>query len=138
MNLSRLVYYSERNPSESLDLKSMLASCNRNNAKEMITGMLHFDGDTFIQVLEGGRAEISSTYHRIIKDPRHTNPIILSFSDVRERMFPHWSMGLHEDKGAQTEAIFMRYFSTPRVQDPRTVQIDSLLDVLQDMVVELN
>ncbi len=136
MNLCRLVYYSDRNTSEPLDLKRLIGSCQKNNAKDTITGMLHFDGEHFIQVLEGGRAEVSATYHRIAKDPRHTNPVIIAYSDVRERLFPQWGMGLHEHRGEETKQIFMRYFSKPQI-DPATVQIESLLDVLQDLAVEL-
>lgn len=136
MILSRMVYHSERNPSESLDMKTLLASCMRNNERYMVTGMLHFDGENFVQVLEGGRQEVSATYHRIAKDPRHVNPVILSFTDARERLFPQWAMGLHDRKTDQVNTIMLRYFSKPSV-DPGTVQVESLLDALQDMAVEI-
>lgn len=136
MNICRLVYYSERNPMQPMDLRALIATCHKNNSARSITGLLHHNGTYFIQVLEGARADISATYHRIANDPRHTNPIILSVSDVRERLFPTWSMGLHEGMTDRTREIFLRYFSKELI-DPDSVNVDSLLDVLQDISAEL-
>ncbi|RLJ41101.1 FAD-dependent sensor of blue light [Litoreibacter meonggei] len=135
MNLTRLVYYSQRNPSEELDTKSLIETCKRNNARLHLTGLLHYNGDHFIQVIEGGRIDVSELYHRIARDPRHANIILLSCTDVRERMFPTWSMALHQGMNAQTRKAFLRYFSTDMV-NPETVNVDTLLDALQDMMME--
>ncbi len=137
MNLTRLVYYSQRNPSMSMDLRELIKTCHRNNAMNSITGILHYSGTYFLQVLEGGRAEVSATYHRIANDPRHSNVILISCSDVRERLFPVWTMGLHEGMDEETRNIFLRYFATKDV-NPETVNVDSLLDVLQDLSAELS
>jgi hypothetical protein len=136
MNLTRLVYYSQRNPSERLDVAELLAACQRNNARNNITGMLHYNGDHFLQVLEGGRAEVSAIYHRIARDPRHSNIILIAATDVRERLFPVWSMGLHEGMSEPTRVIFLRYFASDQI-NPESVNVDSLLDVLQDLSAEL-
>jgi Sensors of blue-light using FAD len=135
MNLCRLVYYSQRNRSVALDVKAMIAGAQRSNARDNLTGMLHFDGNAFIQVLEGGRAEVSATYHRIAADPRHSNLIIISCTEVRERLFPGWSMGLHESNAEKVRDTYMRYFASTKI-DPRQVNVDSLLDVLQDLAAE--
>ncbi len=136
MNLTRLVYYSQRNPSEKLDVKELIEVCHRNNTRANLTGLLHYNGDHFLQVIEGGRAEVSAIYHRIARDIRHVNIILISCQDVRERMFPNWSMGLHEGMDGRARQIFLRYFATDDV-NPETVNVDSLLDVLQDLSVEL-
>jgi hypothetical protein len=136
MNLCRLVYYSERNASAPIDMRALIATCHKNNSSRAVTGLLHYNGFYFIQVLEGSRAEVSSIYHRIANDPRHQNLILVSCSDVRERLFPTWSMGLHEGTGNRTREIFLRYFSKDQV-DPETINVDSLLDVLQDVAAEL-
>ncbi|SFR33219.1 BLUF domain-containing protein [Litoreibacter janthinus] len=135
MNLTRLVYYSQRNPSEDLDIKALIETCKRNNPRLHLTGLLHYNGDHFIQVIEGGRVEVSALYHRISRDPRHSNIILLSCADVRERMFPTWSMALHQGMDEQTRRVFLRYFSTD-VVSPETVNVDTLLDVLQDLMME--
>ncbi|MES0863681.1 BLUF domain-containing protein [Ruegeria sp. SCPT10] len=136
MNLTRLIYYSQRNPSMSLNLGELLEVCKRNNAAMNVTGMLHFNGNYFLQVLEGGRAEVSSIYHRISADPRHLNIILISCQDVRERIFPTWSMGHHEGMEGETRSIFLRYFPSNSV-NPEAVSPDSLLDFLQDVSTEL-
>ncbi|WP_299025685.1 BLUF domain-containing protein [uncultured Sulfitobacter sp.] len=136
MNLTRLVYYSQRNPSESLDIEALIETCQRNNGRMNVSGLLHYNGDHFLQVLEGGRVEVSALYHRIARDTRHSNIILMGCYDVRERMFPRWSMGLHQGMDAQTREIYMRYFATDEV-NPETVNVESLLDVLQDLSVEL-
>ncbi|MFP7675472.1 BLUF domain-containing protein [Marivita sp. S0852] len=136
MNLTRLVYYSQRNPSITIDMSELLEVCKRNNAAMNVTGILHYNGNHFLQVLEGGRAEVSGIYHRIASDPRHVNIILMSCHDVRERIFPTWSMGLHEGMGDETREIFLRYFPSNTV-NPEAISVDSLLDFLQDVSSEL-
>lgn len=136
MNLTRLVYYSQRNPSLSLNMEELLSVCQRNNAPMNVTGILHYNGNYFLQVLEGGRAEVSAIYHRIAADPRHVNIILISAHDVRERIFPTWSMTLHEGMDEETKRIFLRYFPNNTV-NPEAVSSDSLLDFLQDVSAEL-
>ncbi|MEM8577175.1 MAG: BLUF domain-containing protein [Pseudomonadota bacterium] len=137
MNLTRLVYYSQRNPSENLDAGQLIETCQRNNIRLHLTGMLHYNGDHFLQVIEGGRVEVSALYHRISRDPRHMNIILLSCNDVRERLFPTWSMGLHQGMDEMARQIYLRYFSTDDI-NPETVNVESLLDVMQDLSVELS
>lgn len=137
MNLTRLVYYSERNPSVPLEMRDLMKVCHRNNAAANLTGILHYNGTQFLQVLEGGRAEVSAIYHRIASDPRHINIILMSCADARERLFPTWSMGLHEGDRNATRNIFMRYFSNNAI-DPETVSVDGLLYVLQDMAADVH
>ena len=136
MNLTRLVYYSQRNPSMNVNVDELLAVCRRNNAAMNVTGMLHYNGTNFLQVLEGGRAEVSAIYHRIAADPRHVNIILMACNDVRERIFPSWSMGLHEGMSEETKQIFLRYFPSNKV-NPEAISVDSLLDFLQDVSTEL-
>jgi len=136
MNLTRLVYYSQRNPSMNVNVEELLADCRRNNFATNVTGMLHYNGTNFLQVLEGGRAEVSAIYHRIAADPRHVNIILMACNDVRERIFPGWSMGLHEGMSDETKQIFLRYFPSNKV-NPEAISVDSLLDFLQDVSTEL-
>jgi Sensors of blue-light using FAD len=136
VNLFRIIYYSERNPSAALDLRQMLATCHKNNSRDNLTGFLHYNGFYFLQVLEGGRAGVSSCYHRIAADSRHTNIVMISAMDVTTRLFPTWSMGLHEGMNDKAKEIFLRYFATSRI-DPETIEATSLLDALQDIAAEL-
>jgi len=136
MNLTRLVHYSQRNLSMSLNLPELLEVCKRNNPALNVTGILHYNGNHFLRVLEGGRAEVSSICHRIAADPRHIDIILIYCQDVRERLFPTWSMGLHEGMDDATRRIFLRCFAG-NTANPEAVSADSLLDVLQDVSAEL-
>jgi Sensors of blue-light using FAD len=132
MNLTRIVYYSERSATVPMDVRQMLATCHNNNARDGLTGYLFVNNHYYLQVLEGGRGAVSACYHRIAADPRHTNIVLISCLDVRERLFPAWSMGMHEGMNDQTKATFLRYFATEKV-DPMSVNADSLLCVLRDL-----
>ncbi len=136
MNLCRLVYFSQRNPAVALDMQQLISTCHKNNSKTTLTGILHYNGEDFVQVLEGSRTDVSHTFIRIAADPRHQKLLLMSFADVRERLFPGWSMGLHEGMNERTRAIFLRYFATDKI-DPAQASVESLLDVLQDIAAEL-
>jgi Sensors of blue-light using FAD len=136
MNLTRIIYYSERNAALSLDVRQLLGTCHKNNSRDNITGFLHYNGFYFLQVLEGGRAVVSACYHRIAADPRHHNIVLINAEDVATRAFPTWAMGLHEGMNDRTREIFLRYFASSKV-DPETISATSLLDVLQDIASEV-
>lgn len=137
MNLTRLVYYSQRNPSVDMDVDALIKGCKRKHIKQSLTGMLHYNGDYFVQVIEGGRVDVSALFHQIVRDVRHSNVILLSFSDVRERLFSTQPMGLRQGMDKQSRAIFLRYFAST-VIDPETVNVDALLDALHDLMVEVS
>ena len=75
------------------DLKSILASSQRNNQRVGVTGALCLANGIFLQQLEGDRAAVNLLYHRILLDPRHRDPAVLDFSEISQRQFGDWSMG---------------------------------------------
>lgn len=52
-------------------LNEILSVSRRNNEPAGITGMLMYLEGGFLQVLEGERAQVESTYQRICADKRH-------------------------------------------------------------------
>lgn len=136
MSLTRFVYYSERNPAVTLDVRALLATCHRNNAPRNITGFLYYNGAYFLQCLEGGRAEVNATYHRIVADQRHLNILLLSAADCRERLFGTWSMGVQSGVDERARKIMLRYLPSETF-DPETTPVEALVDVLQDFAAEL-
>jgi hypothetical protein len=136
MNLTRLMYYSQCNISEDLDVMSLVDVCKRNNARAHLTGLLHYHRDHFIQVIEGGRVEVSELYARIARDPRHDKMILLSFGDAYERIFPDTAMALHQGMNEESRKVFLRYFPTSDI-NPETVNVTTLLDALQDLPLEV-
>lgn len=93
MQLSRLIYASNINRDEDMDIDQILRSSIENNKKKNITGALWFNGKFFLQVLEGGREVVSETYNDIISDNRHHSLILIDFSAVHQRSFDKWDMG---------------------------------------------
>lgn len=93
----QLIYYS-RNTVDGSDremltnLREILAKSQHNNSRDGITGYLIFDKTWFIQILEGDRDAVTTTYRRIATDPRHSSASILNTRDVKDRLFPNWTM----------------------------------------------
>jgi hypothetical protein len=74
-------------------LRDIVKSSARNNKSEGITGYLIFDGENFLQILEGDLDVVEATYARIEADPRHREAEMLLTRTAEERQFPEWSMG---------------------------------------------
>jgi hypothetical protein len=71
---------------------AILAQSRKNNPPRGITGMLCFTNEFFIQILEGGRAEVCELFNTITRDDRHSRIQILVFEEISERKFGNWSM----------------------------------------------
>ncbi len=74
-------------------IDSILEQSRRNNPRMGVTGILCFTNDVFIQVLEGGRDEVSELYNRIVGDERHRDVRLLVYEEISERRFSNWTMG---------------------------------------------
>ena len=74
-------------------LESILAQSRLHNPEIGVTGILCYSGDIFVQLLEGGRREVSGLYNTIVRDSRHSNVELLHFEEITERRFANWTMG---------------------------------------------
>lgn len=98
MPLTQIVYYSRHKAVASGErarlelLRTVLSVSQRNNSRDGLTGFLLFDRTWFLQVLEGERARLMSTYERIQRDPRHSDVTLIALRDTKARSFPTWSM----------------------------------------------
>lgn len=93
MFLVRLIYASQ--PSKSFkpeDIEKILVSARQNNVAKVVTGLLYFNQNYFLQCLEGSRSAVNEIYHRILRDDRHQMPLILEYTEIRERDFSKWEM----------------------------------------------
>lgn len=86
------------------DTSDVLASSKRNNGIDGITGILFFDGQTYIQVLEGPASSVAAAFARICTDPRHTDVTVISDHQIDERDFAYWSMELRDPANASDDA----------------------------------
>lgn len=91
--MRQLVYISSAAPSvgES-ELASILATSQRNNARDGVTGLLFFNGRRFLQALEGDDDAVASALERIGTDDRHRALVILSDRQIDDREFGAWAM----------------------------------------------
>ena len=92
--LAQIVYVSARKPQCTEDeIRKILASCQKNNSKIDITGVLLYSETQFIQYLEGEYKQIMELYDRIKLDSRHKNTVLISSGPIKDRSFPGWHMG---------------------------------------------
>lgn len=100
-------------------LNAILRKSTQNNPAVGVTGVLCFSGSIFLQVLEGGRTQVSKLYNRIAQDPRHTDVVMLSYEEIDERSFAGWAMG-QVNMGRLNPALLLKY-SEAAVLDPYAV-----------------
>ncbi len=75
------------------NLREIVSVSQRNNGRDGVTGFLLFDKTWFVQILEGEQAQVSATYTRIARDPRHAGTSVMDVRNVPRRAFPDWTMG---------------------------------------------
>jgi hypothetical protein len=76
--------------------------------------MLCFSNGVFVQVIEGGRAEVSRLMSSIIRDDRNIDVEILSFEEITERRFGNWNMG-QVNIAAINPAVLLKYSEKPEL-----------------------
>jgi hypothetical protein len=92
-NLRSMVYKSRCKGVADWNLvTSILASSNKNNPTNGITGVLVVTETQFLQVLEGEFEALNATFERISRDTRHHKVQLISFSEIEERKFGDWGM----------------------------------------------
>jgi hypothetical protein len=120
--LVRLLYASRAAETvNDAELHSILRQSKAHNPEVGITGVLCFcfNARVFMQVLEGGRAQVNRLYNRIARDPRHGDVELLSYEEIAERHFAGWAMG-QVNMNRLNPALLLRYSETARL-DPYAV-----------------
>ncbi|GGX88421.1 BLUF domain-containing protein [Vogesella alkaliphila] len=131
--LVRLLYASRAaQPYSAEVLDSILAQSHKHNPERGLTGILCYSGDIFIQVLEGGRAEVSSLYNSIVRDPRHQNVELLHFEEIRERRFANWTMG-QVNLAKVNPSLLLRFSEKPQL-DPFSVRGSASMALLEELI----
>jgi len=128
--LTRLVYASET--AEALSptiVESIVQQARSANARRHITGMLMFDRQRFLQVLEGERDAVSEVFCRIAKDPRHRRVVLLEAQPASERYFAAWTMGFAAADARGCE-LFLRFGSAAEF-DPHLLSGASALGLMR-------
>ena len=92
--LKRVVYVSEKTDASDTTLRDIIASSQKNNPEEGVTGCLLSGSNSFLQLLEGPADFIDTLYSKISKDNRHENVMTLCEEKIDDRLFLSWSMKL--------------------------------------------
>ncbi len=139
MRLIQLVYSSRLVPGTAgTELTSIVDVSRRNNARAGVTGALCFSVDYFLQCLEGERNAVNATYNRILRDPRHSDAVILRYAEITTRDFSDWSMGYVSSAILRGDTV-LRYAANDVFQ-PAQLSSDgsiALLRELRDLSVRL-
>jgi hypothetical protein len=96
------------------------------NAVLGVTGVVFFDGEHFIQILEGPTNDLITLYEEIAADPRHMRVAKGLDEAIGARRFAEWSMRLvgEEDLLARARSEIRLKMSTI---DPRGDRFERLL-----------
>jgi Sensors of blue-light using FAD len=92
--LHRLIYVSAARKAFSDDqLKALLVKARANNTARGLSGLLLYEGGSFLQVLEGTKPAVNALYDLLGKDARHHRLVRVYESSIEARGFGGWSMG---------------------------------------------
>jgi hypothetical protein len=117
--LVRLLYASRCKSVTTEMIDAILAKSRTRNPGLGITGILCHSGDSFIQVLEGGRDVVNRLFLKIAIDPRHDDVQLLHFEEITERRFAGWTMG-QVNVSRINASVLLKYSERP-VLDPFSV-----------------
>ena len=92
--LSNLFYVSETTITGGREVMSIADQSQANNHRDLITGLLLFDGMSWCQYVEGPPASVAGLFERLQRDARHRNMKVLQHGPFDgDRLFPAWRMG---------------------------------------------
>lgn len=131
--LVRLLYASRAaNRITPEDIESIVGQSRKNNPAQGITGILCYSGDSFLQVLEGGRDAVNAVYNCITQDPRHSAVVLLHYEEVTERVFAGWTMG-QVNLAKINPSLVLKYSEKP-VLDPYAVSGRVSMALLEELI----
>ncbi|HEL3174461.1 TPA: BLUF domain-containing protein [Stenotrophomonas maltophilia] len=81
-----------KQPWDREELDSLVQRAAAFNLRAEVTGVLLFDGVSFLQYLEGPEDGVGKAYGRILSSNFHSEIVELGRGTVGQRLLPHWSM----------------------------------------------
>ena len=131
--LVRLLYASHSaKPVTAATIESILEQSRKHNPQLGITGILCQSGDTFMQVLEGGRTAVNLLYNDIVRDPRHKNVVVLHYEEVEQRHFAGWTMG--QVNLAKVNPSTLLKYSETMTLDPYSMSGRASMALLEELI----
>jgi len=91
--LLSVIYVSVADPAlTTADIAELLAQAQRNNERDALTGALIYNGQNFMQLLEGPVGKVEACLAAIRADRRHMGMIEIRRRLIEQRDFASWSM----------------------------------------------
>ena len=87
------------------EIIDLLTEVRKKNKEQNVTGLLLYNNESFIQVIEGSKKTIHALFEKIKQDNRHENVVKLLEEPIKKRAFPDWSMGFRQITSKQTARI---------------------------------
>lgn len=130
--LERLLYASTATgrTDSLLNVATILAESQRNNARDGLTGALAAHEGRFIQVIEGSGDAIDRLLRRLTTDPRHKDIVVFGRGPVEQRLFGDWVMA----NARITPALQTLLDDMMRQQTPSA---DHVVTLMQDAVARV-
>lgn len=113
-------------------VQQIMQQSRQHNPQFGITGILCHSEDIFLQVLEGGRANVNHLYARILQDNRHTDVILLDYQEISERRYAGWTMG-QVNLLKINPSILLKYSSLP-ILEPHRMSGKMSLALIEDLI----
>jgi len=132
--LVRLLYASRAAKAvDQEEMEAILRQAKANNHKSGITGVLCLcrNGGVFLQVLEGSRDAVNRLYARLAADTRHSELVLLSYEEIRERRFAGWTMG--QVNMARLNAALVLKYSETAALDPYAMSGAAAMALLDEL-----
>ncbi|WP_373992009.1 BLUF domain-containing protein [Duganella sp. BuS-21] len=130
--LVRLLYASRATAHTEAEMASILQQSRQHNPPAGITGVLCHSERLYLQVLEGGRAQVNALYARLMRDSRHTDVTLLHYEEISERRYAGWTMG-QTNLDKLNPGTVLRYSALPDF-DPFTLSGDSSLALIDELM----
>ncbi|HQW37523.1 MAG TPA: BLUF domain-containing protein [Usitatibacteraceae bacterium] len=131
--LVRLLYASHSAKPVTQDvIESILEQSRKHNPRLGITGILCQSGNTFLQVLEGGRTAVNQLYNDIVRDARHKDVVVLHYEEVGQRKFAGWTMG-QVNLAKVNPSTLLKYSETTAL-DPYAMSGEASMALLEELI----
>ena len=112
----RALLYVSRNlihyPDTDGDIEKLVAVSRSRNKSLDLTGALISTEGNFAQILEGPSSSVTQVMESILRDPRHTDIVIVSDHAQSQRRFANWAMA-YSGRAAYVQQLLKPLTSPP-------------------------
>jgi hypothetical protein len=113
-------------------IQEIMQQSHAHNPQHGITGILCHSDKLFMQVLEGGRDAINLLYAKILRDPRHTDVVLLHYEEISERHYSGWTMG-QANLGKVNASTLLRFSVLPEI-NPHAMSGKNSLALIDELM----